>query len=151
MIATPVFRHHFLSNQFILHPVRIGIFTINLVDCDDQRYFCRLGMHDRFLRLWHHAIIRGYDQDDDISDLSAPGTHGRKRRVTGRIEKSDHALIRFNVVGTDVLGNTTGFSIGHAGSADVVQQGGLAMINMAHNGHYWRPFLELCIFRLAIK
>src|SRR5690606_6683459 len=68
-------------------------------------------------------------------DLAA-GTHRSKGRVTGGIEEGDHAAVGFHVGGTDVLGNATGFAGGNAGTADVVEQRGLAMVNVTHDGNH---------------
>ena len=56
------------------------------------------------------------------------------RRGPGYRE-GDHAVLGFYVVGTDVLGNATGFARRHFGGADVVQQRGFTVVNVAHDGH----------------
>ena len=42
------------------------------------------------------------------------------------------------MVGADMLGNATGFTGRHLGTADVIQQRGFAMVNVAHDGHHRR-------------
>ena len=42
-------------------------------------------------------------------------------------------MFSFYMVSTNVLGNTTGFTGSNLGAADMVQQRGLAMVNVTHN------------------
>ena len=63
-------------------------------------------MLDRLFCLWHHAIVGGNHQNNDIRGLSATGTHRSKGRVTGRIKESDHAHISLHMISTDMLSNT---------------------------------------------
>ena len=59
--------------------------------------------------------------------------------MAGRIQKSDDTFRGRNVVGADVLGNSARFAGRNARAPDGVEQGCLAMINVAHNGHHRRP------------
>ena len=59
-----------------------------------------------------------------------------------RIEKRDHPAIGFYVIGADVLGNATGLASGDAGAPDVVQQRGLAVVDVAHDRDDWRTRLQ---------
>src|SRR5690606_3225506 len=109
---------------------------VDLVYRHHQGYAGSLGVLYRFLGLRHHAVIGGHHQDHNVGGLGTAGTHRSKGRVTGGIEEGDHAAVGFHVVGTDVLGNATGFAGGHAGTADVVEQRGLAMVNVTHDGNH---------------
>ena len=51
------------------------------------------------------------------------------------IQEGDHAFLVLHVVGADVLGDATGFTGRHLGLADIVQQRGLAVVDVAHDGH----------------
>ena len=79
-------------------------------------------MVNRFNGLGHHAVIGGYDQNNDVGCLGTPGTHGSKRLVTWGIQEGDHAAFRFNVVSTNVLRNAASFTRGHFCTANVVKQ-----------------------------
>ena len=57
--------------------------------------------------------------------------------MTRRVEEGDHAARRFDVVGADVLRDAAGLARGHLG-ADVVQQRGLAVVDVAHDGDHRR-------------
>src|SRR3972149_3966975 len=46
-------------SQLRLHPLRIGVRLVHLVEGDDDRHLCRLGMADRLKRLGDHAVLRG--------------------------------------------------------------------------------------------
>ena len=49
---------------------------------------------------------------------------------------------RFDVVGTDVLGNAAGFASRHLGATDVVEQRGLAVVDVTHDGDHRRARLQ---------
>ena len=51
------------------------------------------------------------------------------------VEEGDHAALGFDVVSADVLRDAAGFARGDLGAADVVQQRGLAVVDVAHDGH----------------
>ena len=68
--------------------------------------------------------------------LRAARTHRGKRFVARRIEEGDHAARRLDVIGADMLGNAAGFAGGNLGAADVVQQRGLAVVDVAHDGDH---------------
>ena len=41
-----------------------------------------------------------------------------------------------HLIGADVLGDAAGLAGGHVGIADIVQQGGLAVVDVAHDHHH---------------
>ena len=141
-IATVLFGNDAFGDQFLLDAIRIGIRLVHLVDRHDQRHTGRLGMVNRFLGLRHHAVVGRHHQNDDVGRLGAAGTHRGKRFVTRGVEEGDHAAVGFDVVGADVLGNAAGFAGRHLGAADVVEQRGLAMVDVTHDGDHRRPRLQ---------
>ncbi len=72
----------------------------------------------------------------DVGGLGATGTHRGKRGVARGVEEGDHAAVGFHVVGADVLGDATGFAGRYLGAADVVEQRGLAMVDVTHDGDH---------------
>lgn len=68
-----------------------------------------------------------------MSVSAAPRAHGREGGVAGRVQKRDRTAWRGHVIGTDMLGNGAGLASRHLRLADVVQQRGLAVIDMAHD------------------
>ncbi len=98
-------------------------------------------MVDGLQGLGHHPVVGGDNQNYKIGDFRAAGTHGSKRLMTGGIKKNNLAPICGNMVGADVLCNSTGFGFRYFGFADNIQQGGFTVVNMAHDGNHRRPFL----------
>ncbi len=134
-IAAPLFRNHIQRGQAVLDVVRVGFRLVDLVHRDHDRNTRRLGVLHRFLGLRHDAVVGGHDQNHDIGGLGAACTHGGKRRVARGIKESDHATLGLDVIGTDVLGDTAGFADRHLGTTNVVEQRGLAMVDVTHDGH----------------
>ncbi len=141
-IAAPLFRQHAVLLQVGLDPLRIGVALVDLVDCNHDGHFGRTRVLNCFDRLRHDAVVGGNHQHDDVGHLRTAGTHGRERRVTRRVEERDHALRRLDVIGADVLRNTARFARRHLGATDVVEQRGLAVIDVTHDGDHRRTRLE---------
>ena len=113
--------------------------------------FCRLGVVDGLDGLRHNAVVRCDDQNGDIGYLRAAGTHGGKRRMTRGIEEGDRACRRSSTrVCADVLGNAAGLARGDLGLADGVEQGGLAVVNVAHNNNDRIARLQLLFLVLVL-
>ena len=104
-----------------------------------------LGVVDGFEGLRHHAVVGGNHDDDDVGDLGAAGTHAGKRFVARGVEEDDLAagsrgafLGELHLVGADVLGDAAGFARRHVGFANGVEQRGLAVVDVAHDGDHGR-------------
>ena len=67
-LAAHLLDHDLVAEQFLAHPVRVGVRLVHLVDGDDDRRVGRLGVADRLDRLRHHAVIGGHHQHDDVGD-----------------------------------------------------------------------------------
>ena len=63
--------------------------------------------------------------------------------MAGGIKEGDGLPIDLHLVGADVLGDAAGLALGHVGVADIVKEGGLAMIHVAHNHHHRGPVLQI--------
>ena len=114
---------------------------VNLVDGDQDGNLGRLRVAERLERLRHDAVIGRHDQHDDVRDIRAARAHGAERRMAGRVEERDLRQLVFalgvregNRVGADVLRDAAGFAGGDVGFADDVEQRGLAVVNVAHDG-----------------
>ena len=119
----------------------VSLGLIDLVDGNDDGNLGGLGVIDGFEGLGHDAVVGGHDHDDDVGDLGAACTHAGEGLVAGGIEEDDLAaegrrvfLGDADLVGTDVLGDAAGFASGDVGGADGVEQRGLAVIDVAHDG-----------------
>jgi hypothetical protein len=100
---------------------------------------------DGLKRLRHDAVVGGDHDDHDVGDLGAAGTHAGKGFVTRRIEEDDLAagsrrafLGELHLVSADVLGDAAGFAGCDVGFANGVEQRGLAVIDVAHDGDHGR-------------
>ena len=103
---------------------------------------------DRFDGLRHHAVVGGDHQHHDVGQLGAARAHRGERRMARGIEEGDDALLGLHVVRADMLGDAAGFAGGHLGAADVVQQRGLAVVDVTHDGDHRRTrglFALLCL------
>ena len=103
----------------------------------------RFSVIDGFQSLRHHAVIGSHDQHHDVGHLRSARTHAGEGFVTGRIEEDDLAAKRRRVgigdrhlVRADVLRNSTGFAARDIGRADSVEQAGLAVVDVAHDGDH---------------
>ncbi len=82
-------------------------------------------------------------------DLRTTGTHGGERLVTRGVDEGDGALDALvlgpDLVGTDVLGDATGLARDDVGLADRVEQLGLTVVDVTHDGDDRRPDLEVLV------
>ena len=143
--ACPLFRNQAAIGELLLHAVGIGFGLVDLVDGHDDRHVGGLGVVDGFEGLRHHAVVGGHHDHHDVGDLGAAGAHAGKGFVARRIEEDDLAaggrrafLGELHLVGADVLGDAAGFACCHVGFADGVEQRGLAVIDVAHDGDHGR-------------
>ena len=100
-------------------------------------------MVDGFDSLRHNTIISRHHQNSDIGDVSTPRTHFSKGGVSWRIQEGNQVVIIVHLVGTDFLGDPPGFVFRNVGVPQLIQQGRLTMVNVSHNGNYWRPFNQV--------
>ena len=83
----------------------------------------------------HDRVVGCNDDDGDIRHLSTTGTHGGESLVTWGVKECYLASVRqLYVVCTDVLSNTTSLAGNHICVAYVVEERGLTMVNVAHDG-----------------
>ena len=116
------------------HPLRVGVVLVDLVDRHDDRHLGRPGVVDRLDRLRHHAVVGGDHEHDDVGRLGAAGAHLRERGVARGVEERDLLAALLDLVGADVLGDAAGLAGDHVGVADLVEQRGLAVVDVAHDG-----------------
>ena len=90
-------------------------------------------MLNRFFRLRHHTIICSHDQHHNVSSLRATRSHRGEGSVTWCIQKSDGAIVGFDIVGTNVLRDTPTLARGHFGTTNVIKQRGFSVIHVPHH------------------
>ena len=91
-------------------------------------------MIDGLDRLRHDTVVGGDDQHDDVGDLGAALTHLGERCVARGVDEGDLAAVALDHVGTDVLGDAAGLAGHDVGVADAVEQRGLAVVDVTHDG-----------------
>ena len=116
-----------------------ALWLVDLVDRDHDRHVGRLGVVERLDRLRHDAVVGRDHQDHDVGGLRTTGTHGGERLVTRGVDEGDPALVAVvlgrDLVGADVLGDAAGLLGDDVGVADRVEQLGLAVVDVTHDGH----------------
>ena len=97
-------------------------------------------MVDSLYGLGHHGVVGCDDYYRKVGELCASGTHGSESLVSRSVEEGDAAAVgQLHVIGTDVLGYASRLAGNHVGLAYVVEQRGLAVVDMTHDGNYRRP------------
>ena len=132
-VAAPVVGDELIFGQLLLDLVGVRFRLIHLVDGDDDRDAGGLGVVDGLNGLGHDAVVRCDDEDGDVGDGRAAGAHGGEGLMAGGVEEGDIAAADFDAVCADVLGDAAGLGVGDAGVADAVKEGGLAVVDVAHN------------------
>ena len=141
-VATPLLGHHLVLGQLLHDPVRVGGGLVHLVDGDHDRHLGGPGVLDGLHGLGHDPIVRRHHQDDDVGDLGAAGPHGGEGSVARGVKEGHHAARRLHVISADMLGDAAGLTRRHLGATDVVEQRGLAMVDVTHDGdHRWAGLL----------
>ena len=133
---------------------RIGAFLVDLVDRHHDRHVSGLRVVDGLHRLRHDAVVGGDHQDRDVGGLRAAGTHGGERLVTRGVDEGDRPYraveVDLDLVGADVLGDAAGLFLADVGLTDRVQQSGLAVVDVTHDGHHRRTGLEVFLATLVL-
>ena len=134
-LAAPFFRNDFVFRKLGADAFRVRVALVHLVDGHDDGYVRRARMLHGFHRLRHHAVVGCHYEHHNVRCLRAARTHRRERRVTRGIEEGHDTARRLDVIRTDVLGDAARFARSDLGLADVIEQRGLAVVDVAHDGH----------------
>ncbi len=128
---------------------RVGALEVDLVDGDDDRHLRRLGVVQGLDGLWHHAVVGRHDEDRDVGDLCTAGAHGGERLVARGVDEGDRAVLALvldvHLVGTDVLGDAAGLALDDVLVADRVEQLGLSVVDVTHDGDDRRTRLGVLV------
>ncbi len=139
ILAAPLFGYDAVLGEFLLDLLRIRLRLVDLVERHDDGHFRGLRVLNGLDGLRHDAVVGAHHQDHDIGDLRAARAHRGKRRVARGIEKGHHALGGLDVVCADVLRDAARLARRHLAAPDVVEQRGLAVIDVSHHRHDRRP------------
>ena len=60
--------------------------------------------------LRHYPVIGRHHEDDDVRAPGATRPHRGKGRVARSIQEGNHAVVGFNVICADMLGNPAGLT-----------------------------------------
>ena len=142
-VAAVLLGHQPVLGELLAHLGRVGVLLVDLVHRHHDRHLGRLGVVERLDRLRHDAVVGRDDQDHDVGGLGTTGTHGGERLVTRGVDEGDRPVVALvldvHLVRADVLGDAAGLALGHLGLADRVEQLGLAVVDVTHDGHDRRP------------
>ncbi len=119
------------------------------VDRDDERHAGRPRVVDRLDRLRHDAVVGRDDQHDDVGGLHAAGAHGGERLVARRVQEEDFAPGGFDLGGGDVLRDAAEFAFDDLAAAVIVEDRGLAVVDVAHDRDDRRPRVQVFFAVLA--
>ena len=133
-VAAPLLDLHAVLGQLAAHALDVGVRLVDLVDGHDHRHLGGARVIDRFLRLRHDAVVGGDDEDDDVGHLRAAGTHHREGFVARRVEEDDLPAALLDVIRADVLRDAARLAARDVGLADGVEQRGLAVVDVTHDG-----------------
>ena len=148
-VAAPLLRHQLVLGELLLDPLGVGSGFIHLVDGHDHRDLGGLGVVDGLHGLGHDAVVGGHHQDGHVSNHGTAGTHGGKGLVAGGVQEGNRLALHLHLIGTDVLGNAAGLTGRHVGVADIVQQRGLAVVDVAHDHHNGSAGDQILLFILG--
>ena len=149
-LAAPVLGHQLILSELLLDTVGVGLGLIHLVDGHDNGDAGSLGVVDRLHGLGLDTVLGSHHQDGDIRDHGAPGTHGGKCLMAGGVQEGNGLAVNLHLIGADMLGNAAGLTGGHMGVADIVQEGGLAVVHVAHNHHHGGTRHQILFLVLAV-
>ncbi len=97
-------------------------------------------MADGLDRLLLDAVVGRDHQHHDVGDVGAARAHRGEGLMARRVDEGDAlAALQHDLVGADMLGDAAGLAAHHVGLAQRVEERGLAVIDMAHDGDDGRP------------
>ena len=145
VLAAPLFGDDAMLDELLADAIGVRTGLVDLVHRDDDGHIGSLGVVDCLDGLRHDAVVGGDDEHDDVGHLGAAGTHGGKRLVAGRVDEGDLATVDVHDRCTDVLGDAARFTCGNASMANRVEQRGLAVVDVTHDGNDRRTRLQVLL------
>ena len=144
VLTAPVLHENVHLGKLTTNGVGVSARLIYLIDGKYHRHACCLRVVNGLHGLRHHGIV-GCDYDDgQVGHLRTAGTHRRKRLVSRGIEECDSTtVVERDVIGTDVLGDTTGLTGDYIGLTDVVEKRSLTVVYVTHHGYDRRTLHEI--------
>ena len=153
-VAAVLLGHQAVLGELLTDLGGVGPLLVDLVHRDHDRHVGGLGVVERLDRLRHDAVVGRDHQDDDVGDLRASGTHRGERLVTRGVDEGDRTLVVLqlgdDLVGADVLGDATGLLRHHVGVPEGVEELGLSVVDVTHDGHHRRTGRPVVLFALLV-
>ena len=150
-LTSPLFGDEPVIRQLLAHLTHIRIRFVDFVDGDQDGDLGILGMVERLNRLGHHPIIACDHQHHDIGHLRPSGPHGGKGFMAGSVQEDHSPMVQLNLVSTDVLSDLPMLGGNDVGMPNGIEEGGLSMVHMAHDGHHRRPGIEPGLLLLCLS
>ena len=142
-VAAVLLDLHLNVGQCRLHSIGIDVVEVHLVQRHDVGHAGSVNVTDCFASLRHDTVIGGDDKNRDISRLGTACAHLSKGRVAGRVDERDQAIVGRRLVGADPLCDTARLALGNVGATDVVEQRGLAVVNVSKDGDDGRSLAQV--------
>ena len=152
VLTAPLLHEEVHVGKVLTYPVGIGSRLVYLVDGEHHWHACRLTVGDGLLGGRHHGVVGGDDDDGDIGDLCATGTHGGESLVSRGVEERHlAAALQRHAVSADVLGDAARLAGDDVGVAYMVEQRCLTVVDVTHDrdNRGTRHELALVVFILA--
>ena len=132
-LAAPISGSQTVLGQLCEDAVGICSVLIHLVDCHNNGNVRSLGVVDGLNRLRHDAVVGRDHEDRNIRAHCAARAHLGEGRVARGIEEGDGLVVYLDGIRANVLGNAAGLARRDLRVTDIVEKGGLAVVDVAHD------------------
>ena len=136
-VATPSTRSQSKLGHLGHDPIDVRTRQIALVGSHNDRHSCGFRMRNRFFGLRHDTVVGCNNEDSNVGNISSAGSHFRERLVAWRIDKGDRAAIFLDLIGSDLLRDSTRFARHNLGSDQIIEQRSLAVVNVSKERDDW--------------
>ena len=99
------------TGKLRLYHLRISGFFVNLVNRNNNFCISRASKANRFNSLWLHAVISSNHDNHNVSKGCPMLTKGGEGFVARGVKQGNRAIATYRLIGTNMLGNTPGFTI----------------------------------------
>ena len=125
---------HAHGDELLANARGVRALDVALCQRDDVFAIRRHDVRRRLPRLGHHPVVRRAHEHGDVRDTGAAFAHRAEGGVSGGIQESELAAAgTSNDEGSEVLGDAASFARRHGRGSKRVQQGGLAVVDVAHD------------------
>ena len=150
-VAAPFFGDKAVFGKTLHNFIGVCGGFIDFVDSYDNGNFCCFCVVDCFNSLGHDTVVCCNNKDSNIGAKCATGTHCGECFVSGSIEEGDGAsAFGGNSVCTEVLGDTACFAGSNMCASDIVEDGSLTVVNVAHYADNRITGDKVCCIVLAV-